>query len=308
MTGQRPLLVGNESDAHLRTVAARLRERDVEPVVFDADSLAEIGYSLSPREFVVDGEVIADEGRAWLRRAAPNRWGSGDRVGSVADVSFRARVRLIAAIARHGNRQWVTTIDALQAAEDRIHQLAAACRLGIATPPTIVSSDPAQIQRVLGGDAVIKPLATGAFVNAEGEPQAVLTTRLTADLLASGDFGAAPFVAQERVQVRQHLRVVTAGSVVTAAALEAGRWPLDWRVADDAHHSWRRHEEPDVEAQAVQLAAELDVGFSSQDWLIPESGPPLFIDLNPAGQWMFLPPDVADPITEHLVSFLSGQS
>ena len=305
---RRPLLVGNEWDAHLRTVAERLRERDVEPVVFDADSLAQVGYSLSPHELLIDGAVIADEGRAWLRRAAPSRWSSGDRVGSVADVSFRARVRLIAAIARCGNREWVTDIDALQAAEDRIHQLAVACRLGIATPPTIVSSDPAEIELALGGDAVIKPLASGAFVNAEGEPRTVHTTPLTTDLLASGDFGAAPFVAQARVEVRQHLRVVTAASVVTTAALEADRWPLDWRVADEAHHSWRRHESPEVEAQAARLAAEMCVGFSSQDWLVPVSGPPMFIDLNPAGQWMFLPHDVADPITEHIVSFLSGQS
>ena len=33
----------------------------------------------------------------------------------------------------------------------------------------------------------------------------------------------------------------------------------------------------------------------------------MFIDLNPAGQWMFLPQDVADPITDHIVRFLSGQ-
>ena len=52
---------------------------------------------------------------------------------------------LIAAIARHGNREWVTGIDALQTAEDRIHQLAVANRIGIATPPTIVSSDPTEI-------------------------------------------------------------------------------------------------------------------------------------------------------------------
>ena len=276
--------------------------------MFDADSLAQVSYSLSPHQFVIDGAVVADEGRAWLRRVAPSRWSSGDRVGSVADVSLRARVRLIAAIARHGNREWVTSIDVLQAAEDRIHQLAVAYRLGIATPPTIVSSDPAEIRLALGGDAVIKPLATGAFVNEEGEPQAVYTTPLTTDLLASGDFGAAPFVAQTRIDARQHLRVVTAGSVVRTAALEASMWPLDWRVAEEAHHSWRRHESPEVEAQAVRLAAELCVGFSSQDWLVPISGPPMFIDLNPAGQWMFLPQDVADPITEHIVGFLSGQS
>ncbi len=306
--GQRPLLVGNESDAHLRTVADRLQERGVEPVVFDADSLAQVSYSFSPQALVIDGEVIADEGRAWLRRAAPSRWSSGDRVGSVSDVSFRARVRLIASIARHGNRDWVTDIDALQSAEDRIHQLTAARRLGIATPATIVSSDPAEIQRALGDDAVIKPLATGAFVNTQGEPQAVHTTPLTTDLLATGDFGSAPFVAQQRIEVHQHLRVVTAGSIVTTAVLDGDCWPLDWRLADDAHHSWRRHESQQVQAQAARLAAELRVGFSSQDWLMPVTGEPTFIDLNPAGQWMFLPPDVADPITDHIVSFLSGHS
>ena len=262
---------------------------------------------MSPHGLVIDGAVIADEGRAWLRRAALNRWSTGDLVGSVADVSFRTRVRLIAAIARCSNREWITKIDALQAAEDRIHQLAVAHRLGIPTPPTIVSSDPAEIERALGDDAIIKPLATGAFVTAEGAPRAVHTTPLTPDLLASGDFGVAPFVVQTRVEVLQHLRVVTAGSVVATAALEADRWPVDWRVADEAHHSWNRHESPQVEAQAAQLASELRVGFSSQDWLVPASGPPLFIDLNPAGQWMFLPRDVADPITDHIVHFLSGQ-
>lgn len=305
---QRPLLVGDESDAHLRSVVDRLRERDVEPVVFDADTLAQVGYLLTPRKLVIDGTVIADEGRAWLRRVAPSRWSSGDRVGSVADVSFRARIRLIAAIARHGKREWVTDIDALQTGEDRIYQLAVASRLGIATPPTIVSSDPSEIELALGSEAIIKPLATGAFVNSEGEPRAVYTTPLTVDLLSSGDFRAAPFIAQTRIKVRQHLRVITAGCVVTAAALEADMWPLDWRVADEAHHSWHRHASPEVEEQAVRLAAKLRVGFSSQDWLIPVSGPPMFIDLNPAGQWMFLPDDVADPITEHIVDFLSGQS
>ena len=39
---RRPLLVGNESDAHLRIVADRLRDRDIEPLVFDADSLAQV--------------------------------------------------------------------------------------------------------------------------------------------------------------------------------------------------------------------------------------------------------------------------
>lgn len=214
---------------------------------------------------------------------------------------------MIASIARYGHREWITPLDVLQRAEDRIHQLAVASKLGVAIPRTIVSSDPAEIKWTLGLDTVIKALGSGAFINAEGQPQAVYTTPLTAELLASGDFGAAPFVAQARIDARCHLRVVTAGTVVRTAGLNADDWPLDWRMAEDAHHSWRPFDSPEVEAQALGLAAELGVGFSSQDWLVPMAGPPVFIDLNPAGQWMFLPEAVAEPITEQIVNFLSHQ-
>ena len=303
---QCPLLVGSESDTHLRIVAERLRERNTNPIIFDADSLAVTGYSLSPDKLVIGGKAIGMESRGWLRRVAPNRWTTGELVGSVADVSFRTRVRLVAAIARHGNRKWLTGIDKLQAAEDRVRQLAVASQIGVVTPPTMVSADPFKIRHELGDEVVLKPLATGAFVNADGQPQTVHTTLLTSDILACGDFKDAPFIAQKKVEVCKHLRVVTAGSVARTAALEADHWPLDWRTDEEAHSSWSPTESPEVETQAMHLAAKLDVGFSSQDWLVPREGSPLFIDLNPAGQWMFLPESVADPITDQIVNFLSG--
>ena len=291
----------------MRTVAQMLRERHVDPIIFDADDLAQVGYWVSQDELVIADTPIGHGVRAWLRRVAPNRWTTGHRVGSVEDVSFRARVRLVASIARHPNLEWLTSVDNLQAAEDRIHQLSVASRLGIATPKTIVSGDPETIRHLSGADAVLKPLGGGAFVNDQGEPYVVYTRSLTDDLLVSGDFGAAPFVAQERIKTRYHLRVVTLGTTVKTAALDADRWPLDWRAAEQAHSSWRRHHAPEVETQAVRLAEELRVGFSSQDWLIPVKGPPTFIDLNPGGQWMFLPEDVAQPVTDQLVNFLTGR-
>lgn len=307
MTPHRALLVGSESDLHLRTVAERLRQREIEPVVFDADSLVRTGYSFSDERLIIGSVVVANGTRGWLRRIAPSRWTTGELVGSVADVSLRARVSLVASLTRFRSCEWMTRIDALQAAEDRLNQLAVARRIGIATPRTVVSDDPSEIRSILGSDAVLKPLATGAFIDVNGQPQVVHTAELTEELLASGDFAAAPFVAQERIEVRRHLRVVTAGSEVRTAAIDAADWPLDWRMAEDAHSAWRRHDSPEVESQALRLVGALGVGSSSQDWLVPKSGPAVFIDLNPAGQWMFLPEDVAEPITERIVNFLCGQ-
>ena len=307
MTHRCALLVGNESDFHLRAVAERLRLRDVQPLIFDADSLSLIGYSVSPDALLIGGTEVTAGSRGWLRRVAPRRWTTGELVGSVADVSLRARVSLVASFTRFETCEWMTRIDALQAAEDRLNQLAVARRIGIATPRTVVSDDPGEIRRSLGSDAVLKPLATGAFVDQSGQPRVVHTAELTEEILASGDFAAAPFVAQERIEVQLYLRVVTAGDEVRTAAIDAADWPLDWRMAEEAHSAWRRHDSPDVETQALRLADALGVGFSSQDWLVPKDGPAVFIDLNPAGQWMFLPEEVAGPITDHIVGFLSGQ-
>ncbi|WP_419946659.1 ATP-grasp domain-containing protein [Candidatus Poriferisodalis sp.] len=306
MTHRCALLVGDESDFHLRAVAEQLRPRSVQPLIFDADSLRQVGFSYSSDGLTIGGTEVTSGSRGWLRRVAPSRWTTGDLVGSVADVSLRARVSLIASFSRFKGCEWMTRVDALLAAEDRLHQLAMARSIGIATPKTVVSDDPDEIRRSLGSDAVLKPLATGAFVDESGQPQVVHTAELTEEILTSGDFATAPFVAQERVEAERHLRVVTAGSEVRTAAIDAADWPLDWRMAEGAHSAWRRHDSLDVESQALRLADALGVGFSSQDWLVPENGPAVFIDLNPAGQWMFLPDDVAGPITDHIVGFLSG--
>ena len=230
MTANSPLMIGNETDTHFRTIAEKLREHGLEPIIFDADSFPHVKLALSQDELTVEGKTIPKESRAWLRRAVPSRWSTGDLVGSVSDVSLRTRVALIASIARSCGYKWITGIDALLAAEDRMHQLVVAQSIGIAIPRTIVASDPLEILRALGEDVVLKPLASGAFVKSDGQPHAVYTTPLTADLITSGDFGTAPFVAQQRIHTHQHVRVVTAGHLAKTTILDADPWPVDWRV------------------------------------------------------------------------------
>ena|GEM_PF-3199925 len=137
------------------------------------------------------------------------------------------------------HRQWAgfeanggQDLDALQTAQDRIYQLTVAAQLGITTPRSLVSSDPALITKALGENVLIKPIASGAFVNSDLQPHAVHTTHLTTEILEQGDFADAPFIAQQRSNVAKHLRVVTAGPVVRTASLNAADWPLDWRTAD----------------------------------------------------------------------------
>jgi hypothetical protein len=49
------------------------------------------------------------------------------------------------------------------------------------------------------------------------------------------------------------------------------------------------------------------LGYSSQDWVIAPTGAALFLDLNPAGQWLFLPADVAEAATTAIARWLIGE-
>nr|MDT0664925.1 hypothetical protein [Micromonospora sp. DSM 115978] len=106
---------------------------------------------------------------------------------------------------------------------------------------------------------------------------------------------------------RRHLRVVTVGSQAWAAALDADKLPVDWRLEDRAHDEFVAVADPAslrTCAAAVRLADQMRVRFSSQDWI--DTGSRLvFLDLNPAGQWLFLPDSVSTPVTTAIANWLA---
>jgi hypothetical protein len=103
----------------------------------------------------------------------------------------------------------------------------------------------------------------------------------------------------------RHLRVVTVNKRVWACELKAGALPLDWRKDEDAHHSFVPTHDEGVESSALAIAAAASLGYSSQDWII-QSGTAYFVDLNPAGQWLFLPEPVASEVSVEIASWLAG--
>ena len=115
----------------------------------------------------------------------------------------------------------------------------------------------------------------------------------------------APFLIQERLAARRHLRVVTVGERAWSFALDADGLPLDWRQEPQAHFSWCPARLPEVEGSALTLARAMDAGYSSQDWIETGDGW-FFLDLNPGGQWLFLPEPHSSEITTAISSFLLG--
>lgn len=302
------VIIGEHGDPHVASVIAAMR---TVPLVLDARSLRSRPYVLDDRGLTVtvQGASVTIGGalaaRGWVRRIVPDSWLRSVRADSREAAEASAWMTLLAAILQLPNVAWLTPIGAITRAENKLTQAAAANQVGVRTPRTVVTNDATAIRDAFTGDVVVKPLGAGHFVEA-GVPTVVHATALPVEALRTGDLAVAPFLVQRRLDARRHWRVVTVAGEVWSAALNAEGLSLDWRRDAPAHSSFRNTPAPSgVEAGAIATAAALRLGYSSQDWIETEVGVYL-VDVNPSGQWLFLPEPIRSAVSTAIGRWIDG--
>lgn len=304
------VIIGEESDPHVHEVADRVCAcRPL--VVLNAAGLRRIPFAVSADR--LDVETVNGHGtarlqephRGWIRRPAPADWEVGVTLGSKQAAVMGAWRALLVALLRNSACEWLTSLDALLAAENKVVQCRAAVRAGIDMPPLVITNDKGGVSS-LPGSLVAKPLGPPQYWLQQDDPRIVFASPVDVhdpslvELLAG-----APFILQQRVKAVRHLRVVTVCDEAWVFQIPAEGVPLDWRRSVSAHTSWRPVKAPDIEQRAVDLSAAMSVRYSSQDWIETASGA-CFIDLNPGGQWLFLPDPEASQISAAIAHWLQG--
>lgn len=309
----RQVIVGDPTDPHVQAVLDRAPRR-TGLVVLDGDTVSHVvdRVGLGPSVLRdVDGHLVQLSSdvpaRGWIRRLAPAGWDAEVVLGSHRGAVLSARLTLLGALLRDEAITWLSPIDRLIAAENKLVQYRKALYIGIRVPATVVAMHPRELAAAVGDPLLLKPLGVGNYAGDDGGQHIVHAQRVTVDELAGVDLAAAPFLAQELLTARSHLRIVTVQGRAWAAELDASGLPVDWRSHPPAHDAFTAMHpgDPAITASAVKLADRLGVGYSSQDWLVDKHGP-AFLDLNPGGQWLFLPPQVRGPVTASLAQWLAG--
>lgn len=282
-----------------------------EVLLFDAESLGETDFVLDDsgvRFFEsTEGPVPLSGCRGWLRRLAPESWRERVAVDSHDGVVQQAWTTAVAALVELAGVRWLSELDRLFAAEDKLVQRRACLEAGVSSPPTVLLTRRERIPPEFGERLVVKPLAAGHYRSEGGEARVVYATPMCRDDPRLDLLVGAPFLVQPELDARSHLRVVTVGRNAWVSELESEHVSVDWRATAAAHSSFRAVKNTEVAAKAVDFAAQMGVGYSSQDWLIDQAGVAHFLDLNPAGQWLFLPDQVSDAVTLAIAEWLMAR-
>jgi glutathione synthase/RimK-type ligase-like ATP-grasp enzyme len=161
------------------------------------------------------------------------------------------------------------------------------------------------VREVIPGTKIVKALGRAHYL--DGDTARVVFTQSIDDAVLGQVDGGVPLFFQERIEAADHLRVVTVLDRVWTCALAAEGLPVDWRTNAEAHNRFEAiTTAPAIRDGALEVARKLGLGYSSQDW-IQTADDVVLLDVNPGGQWLFLPEPVTTEVVTEITRWLENQ-
>jgi hypothetical protein len=202
------VLVGDRQDPHLAAVADEMVRRRVAAMIIDAAALDGGSYVLNDTALVFRSETTLHRTLTldleatvpgWIRRLAPPQWRPGTTASTRESVIRAAWLDLLEAILQAARVRWLTPIDRLTAAENKVFQYTTARRIGIPVPPFCITNDIAEATTT--PPLIAKPLGPADYIDSSGNPKVAFTAEVPDPSSSWRGWDAlseAPFILQQR--------------------------------------------------------------------------------------------------------------
>lgn len=303
-------------DLHALMIQAALRSRNhARCSIIEADKLADhaLGVTwLAPStepSFLLptrDGGAIdiADVDLIWFRRWNHPQQASRniDDVAAAEVINRSCSTALLGGLLTGFSGAWVSSPDSTRRAENKLVQLRAAEAAGFRVPRTLISQVPETIRAFcsqLDGPVVIKP------VQATARSQ-LFTVMVTPEHLEDDDaLRLCPTIFQEYIPGRRHLRVLCCGDQTHTALIESDH--LDWRLdlnTPITPYQLDRH----IEHRLLDVVRRLGLRMGVADLKLGPDGEPIWLELNPQGQFLFVEGMTGTDLTGIFSDFLHREA
>jgi glutathione synthase/RimK-type ligase-like ATP-grasp enzyme len=315
-----------DSPYMIDALAQALAQRGAELLRFDSDR-----FPMECRaDFVQDGgvetiafsdgekRVILDDGDAiWYRRA---RYAAG--LPMQMDVQLRRACieeseTLLRGLMAAAPCFVLDPPDLVKLRGHKPWQQRIARELGLHTPRTLMTGDPAQAEAFLRScelGAIAKMQSAFAIYTEDQTEQVVFTTALNeAHVRKLEGLRYCPMVFQERIEKRIELRITAIGNRLYAAAVDSQTTPgaeVDWRERGvTLIKSWAPYTLPaDIESRLHAYMDRIGMQYSAIDMLVEPSGRHVFLEANPAGEFFWLEHNAPRfPFTAAIADILTNQ-
>lgn len=329
----------------IEPVAAYAHRTGYDPIVYESDKVLagqkQLSISLTQEKegpvAIYDGRTITGEsiGAAWYRRPATFNGGPPSQIAQLQVLANTIPVLgapLGKAYVAHElnelqiqgetiqlqkglwsmvpDERWLNAPARIQAAENKLAQLALAKKVGFEVPDTIISNDWEDIRTTLHPPIVAK-MPTGRLYDSRGGIKIMYSTVFDeAKLDKQAAHAPYPGIYQEYVPKDHEWRVTVVGDEVFAGGVA---------TSDEAKDDWRRLQmKPEhvqfyapeksldgaIQEKCIQYLGHLGLHYGAFDLVERPDGHIIFLEMNPNGQFMWLERQLGLPISQAIGAWL----
>jgi ATP-grasp ribosomal peptide maturase len=208
--------------------------------------------------------------------------------------------------------RWVNHPHRDTAAAHKPHQLAAAARVGLSVPESLITNnaDAAQAFVRAQGKTVYKSMTGGPHPDGEARTASALYTTLVAEEEITPGVRQTAHLFQAWMDKAYEVRLTVVGEQLFATRIDAAstKARTDWR-SDYRSLTYCSVEPPSEVGRAVhRLMSDLRLTFGALDFVVTPDGRWVFLELNPNGQWGWIQLATGQPIAAAIADHLQESS
>jgi hypothetical protein len=308
------LIVTISDDLHALAVQDTLRRRGLECCILESDAVSggEVLSFLASSDGTLVAHVQTSEGDSinvaevelvWWRRAKALQCTDGSLLSKDQknlinnDCTSTAIGIFESCFVGH----WISSPHGTEFASNKLNQLSVAHKCGFATPDTLITQSPAEVLKFYEkhqGRIIMKPVA--------GTQGPLLFTQFVRGehLSMHDSIRACPTIYQQFIPGSRHIRLNCFGECCYASVIESES--LDWRPNLNVPVApWTV---PDALSDRIRHSLDL-LGLEMGIFDLKETadGEPVWLEVNPQGQFLFLEGLTAEPLTDRFAEFLQDR-
>jgi glutathione synthase/RimK-type ligase-like ATP-grasp enzyme len=202
---------------------------------------------------------------------------------------------------------WVNHPHRDQAAARKVYQLRVAREVGLEIPETLVTNSPEDARTFIRACGPERTIYKAFSATAQHWRETRLLKPEELELLESVKF--APLIFQTYIPARVDLRITMMGDHVFAGAIHSQEtsYAVDFRMDMDAGRVEAFELPGPVVERLQKLMARLGLVYGAIDMRLTPDGRYVFLEINPAGQWLFVEQRTGQPMTEAFVRLLAAK-